>query len=63
MPNPDGHDKPIQVIDKDPDLFDFDLEVEPMLQVLVGKAIELAQIEAIELTEARDLQKHKRLFL
>lgn len=42
MPNPDGHDKPIQVEDKDPDLFDFELEVEPILQVLVGKALEHA---------------------
>jgi hypothetical protein len=30
------------VIDKDPDLFDFELEAEPILQVLVGKALELA---------------------
>lgn len=40
--------KQIQVLDRDSDLFDFDLEVEPILQVLVGKALELAQIEAIE---------------
>jgi hypothetical protein len=32
----------IQVYDKDPDLFDFELEAEPILQVLVGKALELA---------------------
>ena len=40
MPNPDGHHKVIQVNEKDPDLFDFELEVEPILQVLVGKALE-----------------------
>ena len=40
--------KQIQVLDRDSDLFDFDLEAEPILQVLVGKALELAQIEAIE---------------
>jgi hypothetical protein len=35
----------------DPDLFDFDLEVEPILQVLVGKSLELARIEVIEAFE------------
>ena len=48
IPNPDGDNKAIQVEDKDPDLFDFELEVEPILQVLVGKALEHAQIEIIE---------------
>jgi hypothetical protein len=42
LPNPEGEIKAIQVHDKDPDLFDFDLEVEPILQVLVGKALEHA---------------------
>jgi hypothetical protein len=31
IPNPDGIDKKEQVVDKDPDLFDFKLEVEPIL--------------------------------
>lgn len=31
IPNPDGDNKAIQVHDKDPDLFDFELEVEPIL--------------------------------
>jgi hypothetical protein len=53
----------VQVHDKDPDLFDFELEAEPILQVLVGKALELAQIEAIEEFEANELAKHKKLFL
>jgi uncharacterized protein YaaW (UPF0174 family) len=39
------------------------LEAEPVLQVLVGKALELAQIEAIEAFEKTELDKHKRLFL
>jgi hypothetical protein len=50
------------VHDKDPDLFDFDLEVEPVLQVLVGKALEHAQIEIIEDHEKVELEKHKKLF-
>lgn len=48
--------------DKDPDLFDFELEVEPILQVLVGKAIEHAQIEVIEDDEKVELARHKRMF-
>ena len=49
--------------DRDNDLFDFELEAEPVLQVLVGKALELAQIEAIEAFEKTELDKHKKLFL
>lgn len=63
MPNPEGDLKLIQVNDKDNDLFDFELEAEPILQVFVGKALELAQIEAIETFENMELAKHKRLFL
>jgi len=63
VPNPEGDPKLIQVNDKDDDLFDFELEAEPILQVLVGKALELAQIEAIEAFENIELSKHKRLFL
>jgi len=32
----------------DPELFDYELEVEPILQVLVGKSLEQARIEVIE---------------
>lgn len=39
------------------------MEAEPILQVLVGKALELAQIEAIEMFEKKELAKHKQLFL
>ena len=63
IPNPDGDNKAIQVHDKDPDLFDFELEVEPILQVLVGKALEHAQIEIIEDHERLELAKHKKMFM
>ena len=63
IPNPDGDNKAIQVHDKDPDLFDFELEVEPILQVLVGKALEHAQIEIIEDHERIELAKHKKMFM
>ena len=44
-------------------MFDFEIEAEPVLQVLVGKALELAQIEAIEEFERKELNNHKSLFL
>lgn len=50
-------------MDWDPELFDFNNEVEPILQVLVGKSIEHARIEVIEEYEAQVLAKHKRRFL
>lgn len=62
MPHPEGEDKKVQVDNRDPDLFDFDLEVEPILQVLVGKALEAAQIEVIEDFENGELSKHKKLY-
>jgi radial spoke head protein 3 len=49
VPDSPGHDKQTVVNDRnDPDLFDFDLEVQPILQVLVGKSLELSRIEVIE---------------
>ncbi len=63
IPNPEGQQEKIQVHDKDPDLFDYELEVEPLLQVLVGKALEHAKIEVIEDMEKEDLSQHKKKFL
>lgn len=48
MPDHPGHEKANQVNDMDPELFDYELEVEPILQVLVGKSLEQARIEVIE---------------
>ena len=48
IPDEEGIDQAIQVKNVDPDLFDFNLEVEPILQVLVGKSLEQARIEVIE---------------
>lgn len=61
IPNKDGIDKETQVIDSE--LFDFELEVEPILQVLVGKCCENARIEAIEEWEVDELDEHKRKYL
>lgn len=39
IPNEKGHEKATQIFDGDDDLFDFEQEVDPILQVLVGKSI------------------------
>ena len=59
IPNPKGEMKFTQIFEGDPDLFDYENEVEPILQVLVGKSIEHARIEVIEEFENGVLQKHK----
>lgn len=61
MENPKGTDQEVQV--EDHELFDFDLEVEPILQVLVGKACENARVEVIEEWEKDQLIDHKKKFL
>ena len=59
IPNEKGVDKEIDV--QDFELFDF--EVEPILQVLVGKCCETAWIEVIEEWEWAELAEHKWKFL
>ncbi|XP_023708505.1 uncharacterized protein DDB_G0292186, partial [Cryptotermes secundus] len=44
------------------DLFDFDLEVEPVLEVLVGKTVEQALIEVLEEEELEALRVQQRRF-
>jgi len=63
IPNMKGIAKATQIFDGDQDLFDYENEVEPILQVLVGKAIEHARIEVIEDYEAKILRAHKVKFL
>ena len=58
IPDEEGIDQAIQVKNVDPDLFDFNLEVEPILQVLVGKSLEQARIEVIENHENAVLAQH-----
>jgi predicted RNase H-like nuclease (RuvC/YqgF family) len=43
-------------------LFDFDLEVEPVLDVLVGKTVEQALIEVLEEEELEVLRVQQRRF-
>lgn len=61
MENEKGVDVEVQVDDKE--LFDFELEVEPILQVLIGKATENARVEVIEDWEKDQLLDHKKKFL
>jgi hypothetical protein len=43
-------------------LFDFDLEVEPILDVLVGKTVEHALTEVLEEEELESLRAQQRRF-
>ncbi|CAH0556844.1 unnamed protein product [Brassicogethes aeneus] len=45
------------------DLFDFDMEVQPILDVLVGKTIEQSLIEVLEEEELAALREQQRRFL
>lgn len=62
IPDEEGNDKAIQLNDVQEGLFDFDLEVEPILEVLIGKALEHARIEVIEGHESFMLNDHKKGF-
>jgi isocitrate dehydrogenase kinase/phosphatase len=57
--DPDGHDKSTLLIDRE-ELFDFNLEAAPILQVLIGKTLEQARIEVIEEYECALLLKHRK---
>ncbi|VEL36883.1 unnamed protein product [Protopolystoma xenopodis] len=60
VPAKTGRDTETQIYEGD--LFDFDLEVRPILEVLVGKTIEQALIEVLEEEELADLRRQKHLF-
>lgn len=61
IPNESGINMETQV---DPaELFNFDKEAEPILQVLIGKATENARVEVIEEFEVDKLDSHKKQFL
>ncbi len=48
-----GNCKYTQIHDEDPELFDFDTEVDPMLNVLCSKTLEQARMEVLEEEELR----------
>lgn len=47
---------------EDGELFDYDLEVAPILQVLVGRSLVQAQYELIEEEERKEYLKHKKKY-
>lgn len=44
------------------DLFDFDMEVEPILEVLVGKTLEQSMMEVMEEEELQNMRAHQEHF-
>lgn len=61
MPVKVGIDEETQIYPGD--LFDFDMEVQPILEVLVGKTIEQALIEVLEEEELAALREQQRRFM
>ena len=61
-PKERGVDVGTQVDECDPELFDYELEVEPILQVIVGKTLEQARMELIEDDEREAYKHHKVVF-
>lgn len=60
IPKKSGEDIETQI--DDGELFDFDYEVKPLLEVLVGKTLEQALMEVMEETELASLRAHQRAF-
>jgi len=60
VPAKSGIDFATQILEGD--LFDFDLEVKPILEVLVGKTIEQSLLEVMEEEELANLRSQQRVF-
>lgn len=60
IPNEEGIDVDTQI--EDGELFQFDEEVDPILEVIVGKCLEHARMEVLEEYEIELMRKHKRIF-
>merc|ERR1719217_147512 len=60
MPAKIGIDIDTQIYEGD--LFDFDVEVEPVLEVLVGKTLEQSMMEVLEEEELESLRLHQEDF-
>jgi len=60
VPAKSGMDVETQIYEGD--LFDFDIEVKPILEVLVGKTVEQALIEVMEEEELANLRQQQRQF-
>ena len=60
IPLPKGKDEATQIIDGE--LFDFEMEVKPILEVLVGRSVIQAQYELIEEYERDQYLEHKKKY-
>eukprot|EP00929_Paragymnodinium_shiwhaense_P123958 TRINITY_DN985_c0_g1_i1.p1 TRINITY_DN985_c0_g1~~TRINITY_DN985_c0_g1_i1.p1 ORF type:complete len:478 (-),score=151.37 TRINITY_DN985_c0_g1_i1:161-1594(-) len=60
MPAKIGVDVDTQI--EEGELFDFDAEVEPVLEVLVGKSLEQGMMEVLEEEELESLRRHQEEF-
>ncbi|XP_069708134.1 radial spoke head protein 3 homolog [Phaenicophaeus curvirostris] len=60
IPAKTGRDVATQI--EEGELFDFDIEVKPMLEVLIGKTIEQALLEVMEEEELARLWAHQRAY-
>merc|ERR1719359_1752971 len=60
MPAKVGVDVDTQI--EEGDLFDFDVECEPILEVLVGKTLEQSMMEVLEEEELESIRRHQEDF-
>mmetsp|Transcript_110196 Transcript_110196/g.322480 ORF Transcript_110196/g.322480 Transcript_110196/m.322480 type:complete len:778 (+) Transcript_110196:61-2394(+) len=60
MPSKIGVDCETQI--EDGELFNFDVECEPLLEVLVGKTLEQSMMEVLEEEELASLRRHQKEF-
>uniref|UniRef100_A0A8C5THE2 Radial spoke head 3 n=1 Tax=Malurus cyaneus samueli TaxID=2593467 RepID=A0A8C5THE2_9PASS len=60
IPAKTGKDVETQI--EEGELFDFDIEVKPILEVLIGKTVEQALLEVMEEEELAQLWSHQRAF-
>eukprot|EP00657_Telonema_sp_P-1_P007814 TRINITY_DN2804_c0_g1_i1.p1 TRINITY_DN2804_c0_g1~~TRINITY_DN2804_c0_g1_i1.p1 ORF type:complete len:246 (-),score=56.30 TRINITY_DN2804_c0_g1_i1:150-887(-) len=61
VPIKTGVDQGTQILEGD--LFDFELEVEPILDVVVGKTLEQSMMEVMEEEELAELRAHQEEFV
>ena len=61
VPKKTGVDAETQIYEGD--LFDFDLEVEPILEVLIGKTLEQGMMEVMEEEELANMRAHQEEFI
>ncbi|NWQ63508.1 RSPH3 protein, partial [Neopipo cinnamomea] len=61
IPAKTGKDIATQI--EEGELFDFDIEVKPILEVLIGKTVEQALLEVMEEEELAQLRAHQRAFI